>query len=254
MGADVFLEDFPSSPSFPNLMNISTDRYLAVVHLSTNVFAGSDTTAIALRAIIYFLCRHPACTDRMMTEIVEADQKGSLSKPISYKEASTLLPYMGAVVREAMRLHPSVGLLMERHVPAGGLDIHGHHLPAGTVVGINPWVTNRNEEAFPMPESFRPERWLEASDANRKRMDMIWELNFGGGSRKCIGRNISWIEIVSAALSFSVGSAWGEMLTMNSSKSFQSCIDASRCDWRIRSASGGSRIVGSCNKRAWIVS
>jgi cytochrome P450 len=167
-----------------------------VVHLSTNVFAGSDTTAIALRAIIYFLCRTPAAESKLIAELDAADVAGKLSKPISYNEALAL-PYLLAVVRESMRMHPSVGLLMERHVPAGGLEIHGHHLPAGTVVGINPWVTNRNEEAFPDPDTFKPERWLTADAEQRKRMDFVWELNFGGGSRKCIGRNISWIEIVS---------------------------------------------------------
>jgi cytochrome P450 len=166
-----------------------------VVHLSTNVFAGSDTTAIALRAIVYFLCRNPEARGKMVAEVDAMDAQGRLSDPISFKEASTLLPYLGAVVKEAMRLHPSVGLLMERHVPAGGLDLHGHHLPAGTIVGINPWVTNRDATVFPDPESFRPERWVDATDVERKRMESLWELNFGWGSRKCIGRNISWVEI-----------------------------------------------------------
>ena len=166
-----------------------------VVHLSTNVFAGSDTTAITLRAIVYFLCRHPVAREKMVAELDAVDAQGQLGSPISYKEASTLLPYMSAVVMESMRLHPSVGLLMERHVPAGGLDIHGHHLPSGTIVGINPWVTNRDVSVFPDPEAFRPERWLGATDAELKRMDSLWELNFGWGSRKCIGRHISWVEI-----------------------------------------------------------
>ena len=166
-----------------------------VVHLSTNVFAGSDTTAIALRAIIYFLCRHPAAMDKLVKEIDDANAAGKLSNPISYKEATTVLPYLGAVVKEAMRIHPSVGLLMERHVPAEGFQVGDYHLPAGTIVGINPWVTNRNPDVFPEPESFKPERWLEASGAQLKEMETLWELNFGFGSRKCIGRNISMIEI-----------------------------------------------------------
>ena len=72
-----------------------------IVHLSTNVFAGSDTTAIALRAIVYFLCQHPEVAKKMIAEIDEADIAGNLSTPVSYKEASTVLPYMSAVVREA---------------------------------------------------------------------------------------------------------------------------------------------------------
>ena len=161
-----------------------------IVHLSTNVFAGSDTTAIALRAIIYFLCRHPQCMQKLIQEIDARDQAGNLSNPISYKEANDM-PYLYAVLKESMRLHPSVGLLMERHVPSRGVEIDGHFLKAGTIVGINPWVTNHNTEVFPDPYKFRPERWLEASAEQLKAMDNLWELNFGGGSRKCIGRNIS---------------------------------------------------------------
>ena len=168
-----------------------------IVHLSTNVFAGSDTTSIALRAIVYFLCRHPDCMKRLVSEIEDADKQGNLSHPISYKEATTMLPYLGAIVKESIRLHPSVGLLMERHVPAEGLSIPGYRIPAGTIVGINPWVTNRDATAFaPAPEEFDPDRWLTASEAQLRLMDNIFELNFGAGSRKCIGRNISWIEIM----------------------------------------------------------
>ena len=94
-----------------------------VVHLSANVFAGSDTTAIALRAIIYFLCRHSSVMEKAVQEIDKADRQGFLSQPISYKESSSFLPYFGAVVKEAMRLHPSVGFLMETHVPPQGAPL-----------------------------------------------------------------------------------------------------------------------------------
>lgn len=161
-----------------------------IVHLSTNVFAGSDTTAIALRAVIYYLCRHPECMAKVVGEIDAADKAGKLSTPIKYKESTNDLPYFNAVLKESMRIHPSVGLLMERHVPAEGVDVDGHFIPGGTIVGINPWVTNRDPEVFPDPDEFKPERWMEGSEAHLKQMDNILELNFGGGSRKCIGRNI----------------------------------------------------------------
>lgn len=161
-----------------------------VVHLSTNVFAGSDTTAIALRAMVYFLCNNPRCMRKLVEEIDERDRAGKLSQPISYKEASDI-PFLYGCLKESIRLHSSVGLLMERHVPASGVEIDGHYLKGGTVVGINPWVTNYNPEVFPSPEEFRPERWIEASDQQIKVMDSLWELNFGYGARKCIGRNIS---------------------------------------------------------------
>ncbi|PPJ60736.1 hypothetical protein CBER1_02380 [Cercospora berteroae] len=166
-----------------------------VVHLSGNVFAGSDTTAIALRAVIYFLCRNPDCMRKLVGDIDAADREGKLSRLITYKETCQL-PYLNGVLKESIRLHSSVGLLMERHVPKQGVEINGHYLKAGTIVGINPWVTNHNEDVFPQASSFKPERWLEASRGQLRGMDDLWELNFGGGSRKCIGRQISWIEMM----------------------------------------------------------
>ncbi|KAG9776743.1 benzoate 4-monooxygenase cytochrome-like protein P450, partial [Aureobasidium melanogenum] len=177
--------------SDPNKMNTRD----IIVHLSTNVFAGSDTTAIALRAVIYYLCKNPDCMRRVVEEIDSADKQGKLSNPISYKESTTELPYFNAVLKESMRIHPSVGLLMERHVPAEGVEIQGHYIPGGTIVGINPWVTNRDPSIFQDPDTFNPQRWLDASEEKLKQMDNILELNFGGGSRKCIGRNISMIEM-----------------------------------------------------------
>ena len=57
---------------------------------------------------------------KLVAQIDEADQSGKLSDPIRYKEAITHLPYLDAIIKEAMRLHPSVGLLLESHVPPGG--------------------------------------------------------------------------------------------------------------------------------------
>ena len=76
----------------------------------------------------------------------------TFSNPTSCKEASSL-PYLGAVLKEAMRIHTSVGLLLKRHVPAGGATICGEHIPAGITVGINAWVLHYDEKVFPEPES-----------------------------------------------------------------------------------------------------
>jgi hypothetical protein len=37
-------------------------------------------------------------------------------------------------------MHPAVGLLLERYVPKGGIELAGKYLPEGTIVGVNPWV------------------------------------------------------------------------------------------------------------------
>ncbi|KAF9891576.1 hypothetical protein FE257_003587 [Aspergillus nanangensis] len=165
-----------------------------IVHTSTNVFAGSDTTAIALRAIFYLLMRHPSVMEKVRDEIDTADSQGKLSDPIAYRESVAHFPYLAAVFKEAMRLHPSVGLILERQVPTGGVSILGRHIPGGTVVGINAWVLHRNPEVYPEPDAFIPERWLTSPPAALKAMEQSF-FNFGAGSRTCIGKNISLMEM-----------------------------------------------------------
>lgn len=165
-----------------------------IVHLSTNVFAGSDTTAIALRAVLYLLMCHPVVMARVQTEIDSATSNQKLSDPVSYRESITHLPYLGAVLKEAMRLHPSVGLILEREVPKEGMSISGKQIPGGTIVGINAWVLHRNSQIFPDPDSFIPERWMESSPEALKEMEKSF-FTFGAGSRTCIGKNISLLEM-----------------------------------------------------------
>ena len=165
-----------------------------IVFTSSNVFAGSDTTAIALRAIFYNLMRNPSKMDKLVAEIDQAHGQGKLGNPISYKESTTHLPYTQAVIKEALRIHPSVGLLLERHVPSGGIEICGQRIPAGTIVGVNAWVVHRDPVVFPEPEQFLPERWIESGAEKLKEMEASF-FAFGAGSRTCIGKNISLMEM-----------------------------------------------------------
>jgi cytochrome P450 len=93
-----------------------------------------------------------------------------------------------------MRIHPSVGLIMERHVPTGGAQICGQYIPGGTIVGINPWVLHRDAFVFPDPGSFIPERWLDSSPEKLAEMEMSF-FSFGAGNRTCVGKYISLIEM-----------------------------------------------------------
>lgn len=165
-----------------------------VVHLTTNVMAGSDTTAITLRAIIYFLAKNPEKYKKFIKELDAAIETGVVSDPITYKESNTHLPYLDAIIKETIRMFPSVGLLLERVVPKGGAAICGTHFSEGTVVGINAWVLHYNEEIFPEPYKFSPERWIESSPEKLKEMNAA-SFGFGAGTRYCLGKNIGLMEI-----------------------------------------------------------
>jgi cytochrome P450 len=131
-----------------------------------------------------------------MLKLQEEIENANLS-PIPQWNETHSLPYLGAVVKEALRIHPAVGLNLERIVPDGGVTLCGQFFPEGTVVGCNVAVIHFNKEVYganyPV-EEFRPERWLEASSEQRSLMDRSF-LAFGSGKRTCIGKNISLLEI-----------------------------------------------------------
>lgn len=102
----------------------------AVASMATsNIFAGSDTTAISTRAIIYYLLKNPDCKNRLIEEIDERRRQGKLSDPVLLEEADSM-PYLQAVMYEALRCHPAVGMSLPRVVPEGGVTIDGKFLPA----------------------------------------------------------------------------------------------------------------------------
>ncbi|KAL8722880.1 MAG: hypothetical protein Q9225_000713 [Loekoesia sp. 1 TL-2023] len=159
--------------------------------MTSNVTAGSDTTAILMRTIFHRLLSHPDTLQRLLTEL---DSIPPSTEPVTLKEARTL-PYLDAVIKEAGRLHPPFGLPLERVVPAEGATICGQHFKAGTVVGMNAWVVHRDKDVFGQDAgAWKPERWLECDAEKRKRME-AGLLTFGAGHRACLGKNISYLEV-----------------------------------------------------------
>lgn len=174
-------------------------------------FAGSETTAISLSAVFYYLLRNPVRLQRLRQELDAAARGGLFSDYetglVTWHE-SQKLPYLDACVKEAFRLHPAPGLPMERVVPAGGAEIAGHFVAGGTIVGCSAWVMHHNKDVFgDDTEAYRPERWLvdeavagSSAEARTGEEQRIKEMNgmmlqFGMGSRTCIGKNISLLEI-----------------------------------------------------------
>jgi cytochrome P450 len=100
---------------------------------TANINAGSDTTGISLSATLYYLFRHPECLRKLREEITEFQAQGLISSSCTFKETQQM-PYLQAVLKEALRIHPATGLPMERVVPEGGATISGQFFPAG--VGI----------------------------------------------------------------------------------------------------------------------
>ncbi|KAF2205452.1 pisatin demethylase [Delitschia confertaspora ATCC 74209] len=181
-----FLAAIKKDPSIP--------PFALTAWTTSNVTAGSDTTAILLRTIFHSLLTHPDSMQRLMEELDTASSESRLCQPAKWNEARNL-PYLDAVIKEAGRLHPPFGLPLERVVPAPGATICGEFLPAGTVVGMSGWVVHRDMDTFGLDcDDWRPERWIECSEEERRSMEHAL-LTFGAGNRTCLGKNISYLEI-----------------------------------------------------------
>lgn len=175
--------------------------HIFLVGLS-NISAGSDTTASTLSGLLYHLLANTRVLAKLRDEIADFTARGHLSERPTFKQ-SQQMPYLDAVMKESLRLHSAVGLPLWREVPEGGVEIAGEFLPARTNIGVNAWVAHRNKEVWGHDaEEFRPERWVEAqaeADAGQEqtlqRMEAYY-LPFGLGSRTCIGRHISILEIL----------------------------------------------------------
>jgi len=137
--------------------------------LVTLLLAGHETTATALAWSLYEIGRDGAQLARARTAAIEDDK-----------------PYLEAVVKESMRLHPVIPMVA-RHLMApatiGGID-----LPRHANVGPSILVSHAREDNHRDPTAFRPERFLDGEVATN-----TW-IPFGGGVRRCIGAGFSLME------------------------------------------------------------
>ncbi|PQE07773.1 cytochrome P450 protein [Rutstroemia sp. NJR-2017a BVV2] len=181
-----------------------TDQLVLTMAVSM-AFAGSETTAISLSAVFYYLLKNERCMERLLQELDEKAREGYFEDKetglVSWTESQGL-PYLDACIKEAFRLHPAPGLPLERVVPEQGMEIAGEWVKGGTIVGCNAWVIHHRREIFGEDvDVYRPDRWFveegkdrEAEEKRIKEMNGTM-LHFGMGARTCIGKNISLLEI-----------------------------------------------------------
>lgn len=96
----------------------------------SNIGAGSDTTAISLSSALYYLYKNPQTLTNLRHEIDAMATEGRISDPVTFQEAQNM-PYLQAVIKESLRMHPAVGTILPRKVPRGGVVLSGTYFPEG---------------------------------------------------------------------------------------------------------------------------
>jgi cytochrome P450 len=176
---------------------MSRDELMQQVYI--HIIAGSDTTSNWSRMVMLSLLTNPPAYMALQKELDTATATGRLNYPVATDAEARQLPYLEAVLCEAMRMHPP-SVSPSKLSPMETDTVCGFEVPGGTQVGANvPGVLMSEAVYGPDANCFRPERWLEAAaekDGSRlSRMKSSLDLVFGAGKFSCMGKAIAYMVV-----------------------------------------------------------
>ncbi|KAF8314228.1 cytochrome P450 [Clavulina sp. PMI_390] len=154
----------------------------------TVLTAGAETTLGVCRLFILAMLLHPEVQKKAQEELDRVVGEGRL--PTIDDQPN--LPYLDAIVKEVLRWQPVVPFSVPT-APKKADSYGDYYIPHDAVVIQNTWAISRDEEMYPDPESFNPDRWTVADPPRDSR---LW--NFGIGRRICPG--MAYAEVVYTTL------------------------------------------------------
>ncbi|WVZ90869.1 hypothetical protein U9M48_037128 [Paspalum notatum var. saurae] len=183
---------------------LTRDGVKAFIH--DIILGGTETTAVTVEWAMAELLRHP---DAMAAATVELDRVAGRERWVTERDLPDL-PYVGAVVKETMRLHPPGPLLFPRRIREDTV-VGGYDVPAGARVLVNVWAVARDPASWPdAPGEFRPERFLagggaEGMDVHGAHFEL---LPFGSGRRACPAHNLATKQVAATLANLLHGFTW----------------------------------------------
>ncbi|AEE76337.1 Cytochrome P450 705A22 [Arabidopsis thaliana] len=161
-----------------------------------DLFIGAtDTSVQTIQWTMAEIMNNTHILERMREEIDSVVGKSRLIQETDLPN----LPYLHAVIKEALRLHPP-GPLLPREFQQG-CKIGGFYIPEKTTLLINAYVVMRDPNVWEDPEEFKPERFLASSRSGQedeRREQALKFLPFGSGRRGCPGSNLAYMIVGSA--------------------------------------------------------
>ncbi|KAK2984484.1 hypothetical protein RJ640_002716 [Escallonia rubra] len=175
------------------LLSIQDIERVTIKAVILDMFAaGADTTYTVLEWAMTELLRHPHLMSKLQTEV-----RAILStEGAETEDAIEHMHYLKAVIKETLRLHPPVPLLLSRE-STQDVKVMGYDIRAGTQVITNAWAIGRDPISWDRAEEFSPERFLESSiDFKGRNFQLI---PFGAGRRGYPGVQFA-VSVVELAL------------------------------------------------------
>ncbi|XP_058193840.1 cytochrome P450 736A117-like isoform X3 [Rhododendron vialii] len=143
--------------------------------------AGTDTSSATIEWVMTELLKHPQAMKKLQAEVRLIAQP---NKAVTEDDLDQM-PYLKAVIKETLRLHPPGPLILPRE-STKDVQVMGYDIAAGTRVLVNAWAIMRDPASWDVPEEFRPERFLNGCSIDFKGHDFEF-IPFGAGRRGCPG-------------------------------------------------------------------
>ena len=142
--------------------------------------AGSDTSGLTTEWAMAELLRKPKTLQKARDEVLQVIGTNGEIKESDIDR----FPYIQAVVKETLRLHPPAPLLLP-YIAGNDVEVSGYTIYKGNQVLVNAWSIGRNPKPWIDPLSFEPERFV-GSNLDFKGRDFEY-IPFGAGRRICPG-------------------------------------------------------------------
>lgn len=165
-----------------------TDEHILIT-VQELIGAGFDTIASTLQWSVLFMASNPEYQDMVHAEIEEVVGMDRFPSMDDYAS----LPFTEACIMETMR-HSCIFPFALPHSTTKDTELNGIFIRAKTLVFLNMWSVNYDEEMFPEPTVYNPYRFLDSDgNVNRSAVDLF--MPFGAGKRRCPGEQLGRMEI-----------------------------------------------------------
>ena len=180
----------------PETDNLGYSRAELFEETNLLVLAGADTTAIIITAMFFYLTRYSNVYAKLTKEIRETFAS---AEDIHTGPKLSACRYLRSCIDETLRMTPPVAAELQREVLVGGIVVDGHPLEQGLKVGSSNYSLHYNEDAFPDPFTFKPERWILDERAGitpeiLARSEAAF-MPFSIGARACPGKGLAYLEM-----------------------------------------------------------
>ncbi|KAL2933067.1 Flavonoid 3'-monooxygenase [Bienertia sinuspersici] len=165
------------------------------------IAGGTESSAVTVEWAISELIRRPEIIAKATEEL---DRVIGKERWVQEKDIQNL-PYIRAIAKETMRLHPVAPMLVPR-MAREQVKVEGYDIPKGTVILVNTFTIQRDPNVYERPEEFRPERFI-GNDIDVKGQSFEL-LPFGTGRRMCPGYSLGLKVIQSSLANLIHGFEW----------------------------------------------